>query len=361
MEYIPWEGYLKSNQGLDDCRQKCWTTFSGQRARIRNLFLALLPKTVVCMGSGYLNDIPLEDFVKAGCKIVFVDWVKDLSRNAYLQDIVKKKLGDYQCLICQTQGNPKNFCSNYHIRKKVDPESPPDYCDYFQASKGGIPQCVHFELGLTPEFLEEDVTQGAAGGFANQLTRILPKAKTPKMVFKKALQVVRALNRVERLLPIEDHSVDMVTSSMVVSQFDFEPYGFMEKNLALRFGVENLLEQEKKLLPYMIDLRERLFKIMVDRHFREIHRILHPKGRVYFSSEMFHRIPGTGRWYPVKGATQALGILERYFWFDFNDSPDLPPLERIQMYGEESVVDSHVLIPKAAEDLPHAPATTTLP
>lgn len=360
MDSIHWEGYLKSNQSQDKCRQKCASAFSGQRTRIRNLFLDRLPKSVVCMGSGYLNDIPIEDFVKRGCKIVLVDWVRDLSRNAYLQDIVQKKDGDYQCLICQAGYNSQDFCANYHFHDERDPDNSPHYCDRFQPSDGEMPQCVQFVLGSTPEFLEEDVTQGVAGEFAGQMARIMLNAKNPKMAFKKALQVVRSLHRVERLLPIEDHSVDMVTSSMVVSQFDFEPYGFMEKNLAIQFGVENILAQEKTLLPYMNDLRDRLFKVMVDHHFREIHRILHPEGRAYYSSETFQQMGDTGRWFPVKGSTQALEILEKYFWFDFSNSPDLPPSERIQMYKKGSVVESHVLIPKADEDLPRGTRAANL-
>lgn len=313
------------------------------------------------MGSGYLNDIPIQDFIRAGCQIFLVDWIQDLSRKAYLQDIVQKNGQEYKCLVCEAPCDPKTFCTNYHLEKEPDPESPPGHCDNFEASLGDNPQCAQFDLGQSPAFLEEDVTQGVAGRFAEELGKVMPHAKTPKVAFKKALQVVRSLNRVERILPIEDHSIDLVTSSMVVSQFDFEPYGFMEKNLVRRFGAEPILAQEKTLLPVMNDLRDRLLNIMVDRHFREIHRILRPEGRLYFSSEMFRRMSGTQRWQPVKGATQNLEVLEKYFWFDFNESSNMPPSERMHIQEEESIVDSHVLIPKTAEERTPPASPATLP
>lgn len=361
MDSISWQGYLKSNQSPEECRKRCASTFQGQRSRIRNLFHQLAPKTVVCMGAGYLNDIPIQDFVREGCRIFLVDWIRDLSRQAYYQDVVQKNGEGYRCLVCQVRGDPKSFCANYHFNQEPDPENPPGHCDSFQPSMGDNPQCTQFELGDSPAFLEEDVTQGVAGGFAEDLAKTIPQAKTPKMVFKKAQQVVRSLNRVKRILPVQDHSIDMVTSSMVVSQFDFEPYGFLEKNLALRFGVEALLKQEKVLLPLMNELRDKLLRLMVDRHFREIHRILRPDGRAYFSSETFRRLSGSDRWTPVQGASQTLEILEKYFWFEFNDASELPPTERLKLYGEESIVDSHVLIPKAPEELASASAGAPLP
>lgn len=61
-------------------------------------------------------------------------------------------------------------------------------------------------------------------------------------------------------------------SSMVVSQFDHEPYAFFSKLVTLQFG-SCLWAEEEQLRPLMEKLRSELFRLQVEGHVREIHRL----------------------------------------------------------------------------------------
>lgn len=345
MSFLNWDEYLAAKGNFTDCRRKCYDSFARQRERIRNLYSALSPRKVVCMGSGYLNDIPIEDFVAAGSSIFLVDWIKNLSREAFVCDVVKESEESYQCIVCSARGDPHRFCLNYEDPDVSHQDLKPQLCSQFYPSKGSLPHCENFKFGADPSFIEADATHGRAGTFARKILQLLPNAKNPKSVFKNALREVRQLKNVSQPLPIEDRSVDFVTSSMVVSQFEFEPMGFLSQNLALKFGTEELQRLEKNLNPYMEELRDNLFLSLVEGHFKEIHRILKEDGRVYFSHEAFHRSEDSSGWFWVRNFAMTMEIIGKYFRFDFDTLPGLCEPDRVEILGGESIIPSYVLVP----------------
>ncbi len=340
-----WNDYLRPRENFRECRRQCWTCFAGQRERIRQLVRTRHPHTIVCMGSGSLNDLPIEDFIDEGASVYLVDWVRDVSRLAYLHDIVQPGQEDFQCVICRSRGSPQTYCPNHRPFPKV-PDAPRQVCANFRLDSSGLPLCQNFEFGTDPRFLQHDVTQGRGGEFARRVDRIVERARNPKAVFQNALREVHRLETVRECLPIPDHSVDFVTSAMLVSQFEFEPYGFLARRLVERFGEESLVRQEEKLRHPMEKLRDRLFQIQVDGHFREIHRILKPEGRVYLSLESFHRGSGKGPWFRVKELFPTLAGLERSFGFDFDAVPSLANPDRTKILEGESIIQSFVLVPR---------------
>ena len=114
MSFLNWEEYLTPSGGVETCRMKCRDSFKNQRERIRKLHKKRNPDTVVCLGSGCLNDIPVDDFVKSGCSIFLVDWIKGISREAYLHDVVSMLDGESKCNICSVQGNQHDYCKKYY-------------------------------------------------------------------------------------------------------------------------------------------------------------------------------------------------------------------------------------------------------
>ncbi|MBC8287898.1 MAG: hypothetical protein H8E42_10545 [Nitrospinae bacterium] len=339
---MDWENYLTPIGKFEACRSNCLGSFFPQRKKIHNLFEILSPRSVLCMGSGYLNDIPIEDFLKAGASIYLVDWAKNISREAYCKDIVAKEEGGYNCCISKAK-DPQKYCQNFVTQKLFRNQN---VCAGFKASAEAPSLCASFEFNSEPSFLEEDVTQGKASAFAARISSMLPEAKSPKAVFKNALKEVNRLKNHSQALPVEDHSIDLVTSSMVVSQFEHEPYGFMTQMLMEKFGKETLAEMEKNLNPYMEKLRDALFLLLAEGHFQEIHRVLTENGRAYFSLENFHWDMITDRWFQVRNFSATLEIMEKYFWFDFDTLPGSFIADRVGIMGDECIVQTYVLEPK---------------
>lgn len=101
---------------------------------------------------------------------------------------------------------------------------------------------------LSRIFLEADVTLGRATAFARRVERWVGFSKTPAQAFRKAIDELSRCSTVNEKIAIPPDSLDLVTSSMVVSQFDHEPYTFFSKLLALQFGSRLLAEEARLLL-----------------------------------------------------------------------------------------------------------------
>ncbi len=339
---LDWENYLTPAGKFEECRSNCMGIFFPQREKIRNLFTALSPGSVLCMGSGYLNDIPVKDFLRSGASIYLVDWAKNISREAFIMDIVSEDIEGHNCCISQAKDSPK-YCNNYLAPKVLGKKN---VCARFKTDDDVSSHCMNFEFGSEPSFLEEDVTQGKASAFARRISEVISQTNSPKAIYKNAMKEVIRLKKYSQVLPVENGSIDMVTSSMVVSQFEFEPYGFMTQVMMQKFGRENLLKMETSLRPYMDKLRDGLFLILTEGHFQEMHRVLTKKGRAYFSMENFHRDNITGQWFQVRNFSAILEKLEKYFWLDFDTLSGSFVPDRIGISGEETIVQTYVLEPK---------------
>ncbi|NQV71362.1 MAG: hypothetical protein HQ498_15150, partial [Pseudohongiella sp.] len=137
-------------------------------------------------------------------------------------------------------------------------------------------------------------------------------------------------------------------SSMVLSQFDFEPYGYFTNMLIERFGSDEVRRHESKLTPLLEMLRDKLFLAQVESHIKEMYRIIKKdlKPRIYLSAELFHSYPGTDRYFLVQHMPKALEIISKYFYFDFNQSFPDNALKKSRVGEGDSVTQCYLLVPK---------------
>ena len=75
----------------------------------------LHPATIVCMGSGYLNDIPLDDMIAVNADIYFAEWIDGITQQAFHHDLVRQIADRFICLACQCSGDPAKYCKNYFV------------------------------------------------------------------------------------------------------------------------------------------------------------------------------------------------------------------------------------------------------
>jgi hypothetical protein len=351
---IDWDGYLTPREcSVAEHRAKSASAFARQRENIRKLCRILRPRTVVCMGAGYLNDIPEDDFIAIGADLYFVDWMKGITEQAFQHDLVSRIENRFACLVCKCSGDPQKYCRNY--RKLSNgltfsrAEESGDYCENFlPAGENATPLCSNYSRGEFPHFVHADVTQGMAEHFAREVPAILQRAKNPRQAFHRAIQASERSGS-NKLLPLADHSVDFITSSMVVSQFDFEPYTYFIRNLLLRFGNDLTGRHVDALETLEKNLRDNLFLAQVEGHCREMLRLLKPQGRIYLSIETLHKEKPSDPWFHVEVASTAMGVIGKHFYFDLESLPEIAVPECAAMVnGGASIINAHLLLPKGS-------------
>jgi len=348
MQTLDWNSYLKPPD-ISPAEHKAVSggAFALHRDIIGKLCRILRPRSVVCMGAGYLNDIPLDTFVAGDADIYLVEWIDGITEQAFRHDLVKNLENRFVCLVCQCTGDPKKYCRNYGDEppSPLRTAKPQDHCENFVPTNGSA-LCGNYAPGEFPRFLHADVTGGVAGHFARQVGAILGRAQKPQHAFREAVHV-SARARANAPLPLADGSIDFITSSMVASQFDFEPYTYFLHNLYLRFGREATERNIDAINAVAGALRDNLFLKQVEAHCREMARLLKPDGRVYFSIEALHRSPPSDHWFYAEIAGKALEIVARHFLFDLDTLPEIIAPARTDMVRGTSIVHSYLLVPKA--------------
>lgn len=324
-----WNSYL--SPGLDDSTvQNEFSSykqgFSHHRETIAHMIDMLVPDSVAILGSGFLNDIPVSDIVPRSGDIYFVDWIENISQLGMSRSIIHKDdEGCYNCLFCSACAGSE-FCSNFSgvIEGK-------NVCKEFQAVEESYTACKNYQPASQPRFIKADITGGVGRSFSGKIEKRLNNCKTAKEAILKASTITDNFDY--QALPIEADSIELATSSMVLSQFDFEPYGYFTNQLIGRFGLEEIKQHELKLAPLLETLRDKLFIAQVESHIKEIYRIIKKdlKPRIYLSAELFHSYPGTDRYFLVQHMPKALEIISKYFYFDFN-----------QPYPEDALIKSQV-------------------
>jgi hypothetical protein len=201
------------------------------------------------------------------------------------------------------------------------------------------------------------VTQGVAEHFVRQIPAFFRRAGKPRHAFRHALHASEH-PRAEALLPLPDHSVDLITSSLVASQFDFEPYTFFIRNLFLQFGQEAVERDAEALNALVETLRDRLFVTQLEGHCAEMLRLLKPDGRVFFSIEALHRSEGADSFLQPDVFPKAMGVVGRHFRFDLQTLPEIVVPARTPMVeGGESIVQAYLLVARETDN-PAAPAVS---
>jgi len=350
---LDWECYLKPPTiPVAAHRAKSAAAFAGQKATIGKLCSILHPGTIVCMGAGYLNDIPAEDFIAINADIYFAEWIDGITQQAFHYDLVREIADRFICLACKCSGDPKKYCRNYSAENRnsfsfLGPHTDADHCENFLRSENDAhPSCANYQASEFPRFLRADVTQGVAQNFATQVPGILRRANQPQQAFRYAIRASEQ-TRAKVLLPLPDHSVDFITSSMVASQFDFEPYSFFIRNLFLHFG-QQAVERNLHMLDRLVEsLRDNLFLTQMEGHCQEMLRLLKPEGRIYFSIETLHSDRSSEPYFHAEVSCKAMSIIGRYFYFDLQTLPEIiTPAHAAMATGGKSVIESCLLLSK---------------
>ena len=345
---VQWQDYLKVPGGTAaycDCHRRCQGAFARQREIIGSVLDRTNPKVVACLGAGILNDIPYRRMVRSGATIHLVDWLPGITDAGIDWSIIERDgHGAAHCIYCTlSEDRSRAYCRRF----AGDRGSGAAVCESFVAGKGIPPLCTAFEKGNQPVCHTEDVTGGYASAFAERVLDAVAGAPSWKSAFGRAIALANRVSRQRTNLGIADASVDLVTSSMLVSQFDHEPYDYFSRQVADVLGPPTAKE-ERRLEPAAQKLRSTLRANQLDGHCDEIERILAPGGYCFMSFEMFVLDAGASCWTLVGEMHEALGSLARRFSFAFDILPEHELFARFVGQKAASVVCSLVLQPRGA-------------
>jgi hypothetical protein len=340
-----WDTYLScppDDQRLNGGLALCRRAFTEHRAIISRMIGRFHPRSIAVLGSGYLSDIPLSDLIAHTNKVYLVDWIEGGARIGLSRSIVSGKDNHFDCLFCQVRTGRK-YCRNY-----IGECHEKGVCSAFKLVEQPALTCGNYDPADDPVFIRADITGGVASRFAEAVEKIVAAAHTPKEALIKAIKRINSIKY--NNIPLMDDSIDLVTSSMVVSQFDAEPYAFFAQLLMKRFGFDELRKHEAKLKPLVEQLRTRLFVMQVDAHVRELYRILKKDGsaRAYLSSELLRSYPGgEEQYFLVQDVVKALEVVDRYFAFELDELLGDQLLSKVALGDGVSVNQNYVLVPKA--------------
>lgn len=339
-----WNSYLSSNANTRDLSQKleeCETAFADHKENISELIHRFNPSSIAVLGSGYLNDIPLKDLIQKNRVVYLVDWIEDVSKVGFSRKIIRKDENNcVNCLLCSDCYSDR-YCKNFTGELLTD-----GLCTGYEPTSEPFDTCKNYEAATDPEFQKADITGGVAVHFTKRIELEIARCKSPKRAFQRAISIVT--NTGFTPLKIESNSIDLVTSSMVLSQFDTEPYTYFATLLEERFGRDELIRCETILRPLMERLRTALFTHQVDAHLQEMHRILRKdvRSRAYLSAELFRSFPNSDSFFLVQDMPKALELISRYFHFEFDSQSKSQPLNRSSYGRGVSMNQCLILTPK---------------
>lgn len=315
-------------------RRRCVPAFADQRRMLSKLFKETEPETIACMGAGTLSDIPFHDLVKTCETIYLVDWVPELTATALSSVIIDKASQIPRCAYCQVdRETAADYCTAVLGKRE-------GVCEAFRATSTG--DCCAFQRGTNPIIQEEDVTGGFVDAFAHRLVEALHRSDGWQCAVKLATKSAQCSREAGSGTSIPDRSVDLVTSSMLISQFVNEPWDFFVHLARKRFGrPDPRFEQRHRA--ELDRLRDMLAGIQVRRHIDEILRILKPGGRCFISFELFTRESGSQGWRLLEPMNAALRELGNHFEFDFDLIDPSLHTSQLKMKNGDSLVQSHVL------------------
>jgi hypothetical protein len=341
-----WEDYLdpRGRAGAyRDCQRRCRAAFESQHACIQRIFDARRPRVVACMGAGILNDIPYRSFIEAGVTVHLVDWLPGVIEFGIAHSIVQGvQAGSPRCVYCRlASDDPRNYCCGYQSTGR----SRAEVCAAFAAHPDEPESCLAFRKGRLPYVHQQDVTGGYASAFGAGLAGELGGVGSWRQAFKRATSLASRAKGRRTPLAIPDRSVDLVLSSMVISQFEHEPYDYFSRQVAALVGPPSA-QEERLLRPAMDRLRSILLENQIEGHCEEIERILAPGGRCFLAFEMFHRQQGDDVWHLVEEMQGALSGLAQRFDFDIDGCPALMADAMFETDGGRSMVCHLLLAPK---------------
>jgi len=339
---VAWDRYLNGpipQERFAECRRRCFAAFAEQRENILRVFEATAPRSIACLGAGSLNDIPYQEFVRRGAELHLVDWLPDATLNGIDLSIVDRTdAGEPRCLYCDPSVAGRDYCE--HFRRAEGSDVP--VCELYVEPADGSRRCREFAKGARPILHQADVTGGYADAFGRQVSVELRGVRDWKDGLTRGIALARRVEGRRAAPAIPDQSIDLVTSSMLLTQFENEPFQYLSTCVAALVGRPTPRE-EAALQALVEEFRDLLLNRQMEGHFQEIRRLLAPGGRCYLSFELFRRLEETNRWFVVAGMPRALEIAGRYFQIRFDLLPDEMRLSRFSTDEVPSLACSLVL------------------
>jgi hypothetical protein len=339
-----WDDYLTAAgtpEAYRLCRRERGDAFGPLREVLRRLIGTSRPRIVACLGAGVLNDIPYRALVRSGATIHLVDWLPGAVESGIADSVVRVGGGadKPECVYCDL-GDEKAwaYCRNFQLPR--DPTK--GTCARFASPPDGSPACEAFEKGELPYVHREDVTGGFASAFARGVSGELGETGSWRQALGRANALAKRVRRHRTSLSVPERSADLVISTMVLSQFEHEPYNYFAQQAAARLGRPTPGE-ERRLKPALEGLRSLLLSTQIERHCDEIERILAPGGVCFVSFETFHFDPDLGRWFLVKEMHDAVAFLAQRFRFDFDLLGEGGGVVRYASGERRSIVNCFVL------------------
>lgn len=338
-----WDDYVAApdaTSAFRTCRQAHAPTFAKLRESIQHVARLTAPKTVACLGAGLLNDIPYGHFVENSETVHLVDWIPGIvDQGLVMSSVERDDKGQSRCIYCAlSDERATRYCRGFAGSRDV----PGGVCRNFRPAEGGIDACEAFERGEQPIVEVGDVTAGFATAFGRGANAELDSVRTWRQALRRGSTLSNKLKRHRTPLGIADSSVDLVTSSMVVSQFSHEPYDYYSKQAAVRLGTPTPRE-ERALKSAAGSLRSLLAREQVMRHRDEIERILAPKGVCFLAFELYHYDDGIAQCFLVQEMLEALSAFAATLTFRFDLLPQGAVMREFETPMGKSLVHCVVL------------------
>ena len=237
---LSWNDYRSlpdAARRYQECTLRYGPAFEHQRQNILKVIAATRPNTVAVLGAGVMNDVPYKYLLDLQVEVHLIDWLPGAPEAGLRHSLISEDpSGEFSCLYCRPGIDvPEDYCRNYcrpaYESRKV--------CDNFEPTHDAPPKCANFDKGALPVTNCEDVTGGYAETFARQVGQTLRGVQSWRKAVERCVALARKVRGAQRL-SLASGSVDLVTSSMVVSQFEHEPYQFFsqaaERNLSTTMG-----------------------------------------------------------------------------------------------------------------------------
>lgn len=221
--------------------------------------------------------VPLVNLFNHQCKVFFTqqDNVALLRRQ-----ILSREAEVYCCMFCD-QAEPRNYCKRFNGKSKVSNK----VCQAFEVKLQPYPQCKNYQAGKGTVFQQNDTTNGVTNRFVRKLPDLITRSRSPVDAISQAINFAEKLaQHPVSKLKLEDSSMDLVISNLMITQFEQEPFGFFSSLMEQRFGKARMVTLAEITFPMLSNLQDKLFYAQSAQHIREIFRITNKTlGQVYFS------------------------------------------------------------------------------
>ncbi|MCH8241983.1 MAG: hypothetical protein IH897_05155, partial [Planctomycetes bacterium] len=121
----------------------CNSAFEGQRQHIEQLLRRFKPSRVACLGSGYLNDLPIESLFEVADETFFIDWLPNVSRLGLGRKIIQRSQVGARCVFCEFNC-PERFCRAFSGPMRETAR----VCTAFSALEDSATECMNYEPDL---------------------------------------------------------------------------------------------------------------------------------------------------------------------------------------------------------------------